>query len=108
MPTPNPPLGVPSTITFSNVPTGTFASAAGGGLPHIDGSMIALIEGNTGGVFSIVGLETLALVHDPDLPPGDRAWEPQSTVNGSGPIQIGSLDGLQVTAGFAVPVSSAT
>jgi hypothetical protein len=81
-------------------------SSTGGGLPHIHGNVVATIHGDTHGVFSIVGLETDALVHEGDTPPGSRTWETVQSVDGSGPIAIGHAEALLVTVGFGPPAAS--
>jgi hypothetical protein len=97
----NPPLNVPDTIALLGAPIGSFVSGVGGGLPRLNGNIVALIDGDDSGVFSVVGLETDTLVHDPDAPRGGRTWETVLTVDGSGPIQIGPAMALLVTVGFA-------
>jgi len=104
--TQNPPLNVPGTIVLDSF-TGNSASGTGGGLPHIKGNVVVLIEGDTGGVFSAMGLETMALVHDPDLPPGSgRAWETVLLAGGAGPIPIGTAEALLITVAFAAPAKA--
>jgi Domain of unknown function (DUF4185) len=101
-PLPQPP--VPTRIQMANVRPGTSATGDGGGLPRVEGLCSAAIEGDADGVFFVAGLETLALVHDPDLPPGSgRAWETQQTVDGAGPIDIGLGEALSITARFVCP-----
>jgi hypothetical protein len=101
----NPPLNVPATIVMEVI-TGGFGSSVGGGLPQIQGNMVAQIIGDTNGVFSILNLETDALVHDPDVPKGSRTWETVDSIDGAGPIAIGRNEALLVTVGFGPPISS--
>jgi len=100
----DPPLGVPPVVTFVEVPLGSFASSVGGGLPHLNGSVVARIDGDSNGVFSVLGLETQALVHDPDGGSG-RTWETVLLADGAGPIQIGRAQALLLTVGFAARLS---
>jgi hypothetical protein len=102
----DPPLGVSDVVTFLEVPLGSFASSVGGGLPHLNGSVVARIDNDSNGVFSILGLETDALVHDPDAPPGTgRVWETVLLADGPGPIQIDKNEALLVTVGFTARLS---
>jgi hypothetical protein len=96
----NPPLNVPRSIIIEGPGSGT-----GGGLPHIRGNVVALIEGDTLGVFNVIGLETDALIHQDDAPHGSRTWTFVQSVNGPGPIAIGQAEALLVTVGFGVPRS---
>ncbi len=70
-------------------------------------NVIARIDGDTDGVFSIGEIQTLALVHDPDLPPkAGSSWQPVETVMGPGPIEIAArLGALAVTVRFSVGLS---
>ncbi len=99
---PQPP--VPTRIQMTNVRPGTSESSDGGGLPKVEGQCSAVIQGDADGVFFVSGLETLALVHDPDLPPGSgRVWETQQTVDGAGPIDIGLGEALSIMVRFMCP-----
>src|SRR4051812_3628616 len=100
---PGPSFPFPPRIQINDITPGAGASSAGGGLPRVSGQCFAAIHGDPDGVFSVMGLETLALVSDPDLPHGGRAWEAQQTVNGAGPIDLGTEDGLSVSVWFACP-----
>jgi hypothetical protein len=107
---PNPPLHLSRSISFSGITSGGSASANGGGLftkPMRGKNVIARIDGDTDGVFSIVEIQTLALVHDPDAPPkAGSSWEPVETVTGPGPIEIAAgLGALAVTVRFSVGLS---
>jgi hypothetical protein len=96
--TPTQPSPGPSTVTFNSVPLGSTATSFGAHLPQTNGSLFARIEGDTNGVFSVQSLETDALVHDPDLPPGfGKVWEPVQVVNGAGPISVTKAEALLVT-----------
>jgi hypothetical protein len=94
-----PPLGVPGSIALPAVSIGRFASGTGGGLPKLKGNVFVRIDGDSSGVFSVLSLETEALVHDPELPGSARSWETVLLVNGSGPIPIESTQALLVTVG---------
>ena len=96
----NPPLNVPRSISIQGRGSGT-----GGGLPHIHGNVVALIEGDAHGVFNVIGLETDALIHQGDEPTGSCTWTFVQSVNGPGPIAIGQAEALLVTVGFGVPRS---
>jgi hypothetical protein len=107
---PNPPLHLSRSISFSGITSGGSASANGGGLftkPMRGKNVIARIDGDTDGVFSIVEIQTLGLVHDPDAPPkAGSSWEPVETVTGPGPIEIAAgLGALAVTVSFSVGLS---
>src|SRR5262245_30761109 len=100
----DPPLGLPSTIQFTNVITQSFTEVEGGRVVDFSGSVVARIEGDTAGVFSVTGLETLALMHgDPDAPPGSREWTTILTVDGAGPISVRAREALGVTVALSVP-----
>jgi hypothetical protein len=104
MPVAPPPTGLPTHIQFNSIAPGANASAGGGGLPKVSGQASALIQGDPDHVFSVISLETLALVHDPDLPPGSpRAWETVLVVNGPGPIALNAGEALSVTVRFVCP-----
>ena len=65
------------------------------------------ITGDSDNVFSVDSLDTLHLVHDPDLPPGSRNWETLDEVNGGGPIQIEPALALDINVRFACPSNPA-
>ena len=102
-----PPLDFPTRIDFSGIAPGAFASAGGGGLPHAAANVSMRIDGDSNGVFSLVSLETQALVrqHDPELPPTDFTfeWITARVVEGAGPIGINSKEALLATVGFTCP-----
>jgi hypothetical protein len=98
--TPAPPSPGPSVVTFNGVPRGSTATSGGAHLPQTDATLFARIEGDTNNVFSVSSLETDAYVHDPDLPPGKKMWEPVQIVDGAGPISIVKAEALLVTVLF--------
>ena len=95
----NPPLEVPSHIAFGNVPRAVPATADGGGQTKFAGNVVARIDGDDAGVFTVAGMETLALVRDPDTP--GRSWQTVETVDGSGPIPASQA--LIVTVHCSLP-----
>jgi hypothetical protein len=98
----------PNHIQINNVTPGQSAASDGGGLPRVSGQCSAVIQGDPDGVFFVEGLETLALVHDPDAPPGSpRVWETVTTVDGAGPIDLGAGEALDITVRFACPAMPA-
>jgi len=100
---PTPGFPIPSTVQFSDVEPGTSATAEGGQRLNVAGAATASITDDASGVFSIAGLETLALVHDPDAPPGSpRVWETTASVQGAGPVEGGP--GFGVTIRFNCPI----
>jgi hypothetical protein len=98
---PGPPLGFPPQITISKVAPGSSGTAGGGNTVRADGDVLARLNGDAFGVFSIDSIETLELVSDPDAH-GERVWETVATVNGSGPIRGG--EAIMVTARFSPPL----
>jgi hypothetical protein len=105
-----PPFPAPDRIQILGVLPGEFSSADGGWLSRDSGDVTVRIDGDTGGVFSVVGLEIFALrvSHDPDLPPGPhpRSWESVTAVDGPGPVRATVGEALVVTIGFACPAGS--
>jgi hypothetical protein len=99
----NPAPPVSNRIQFTDIPPGQSAISGGGGFPKASGQCSVTITGDSDSVFSVDSLETLHLVHDPDLPPGSRNWETFETVNGGGPIQIAPALALDVIVRFACP-----
>jgi hypothetical protein len=71
---PGPPLGFPPQITISKVVPGSSATGGGGNTVREGGDMLARLNGDTFGVFSIDSIEALELVIDPDAH-GERVWE---------------------------------
>lgn len=108
---PNPPLHLLRSITFSDITLGGSATAVGGGvftIPIRGKNVVARIDGDPDGVFTIVELQVLGLVHEPDAPRAGRSWETVDEVDGTGPIAIpkGRLPGaLAVTVSFSVGLS---
>src|SRR5947209_13117508 len=98
-----PPLPGPSRIQINSVAPGLSASGYGGGMPKIAGQCTVTINGDSDEVFSVNGLETLALVSDPDVPHSPRVWETVLTVNGAGPIDVGPGEALFITVWFSCP-----
>src|SRR5262249_19829957 len=88
---------------INNVTPGTSAAGHGGGRLRVSGQYSALLEGDTDGVFSITGLETLEFVPDPDLPHGPGSWQTVERVAGAGPIDIEPLEVLDISLRFACP-----
>src|SRR5260370_19709586 len=102
------PLPAPNHIQMNNVAPGANASADGGGLPKVTGQCSAVIQNDPDGVFSVVSLETMALVRDPDAPPhSPPVWESSGVVSGGGPIAIDAGEGLIVMVSFACPARPA-
>ena len=67
-----------------------------------------VIEGDADGVFSVASLETLALMHPPDAPPGSgRGWQTVDSVSGAGPIEVAPVGFLKIQVQFACPASPA-
>jgi hypothetical protein len=103
-----PPLPVPNRIQMKSVPPGRSVSSDGGGLVKAKGQCSVSIQGDSDGVFFMDSLETLGLVHDPDLPPGSqRVWETLETVQGAGPIGIDPGLALDINVRFACPATPA-
>jgi hypothetical protein len=88
-----------SAIRLTDVVPGTSAAAEGGAQLHVVGTATASISGDDFGVFRIDGMETLALVNDPDA--RGRFWETVAEVQGAGPVDGGP--GFGVTIRFACP-----
>jgi len=102
---PGPPFPFPPRIQINNITPSKGAGSAGGGLPRVMGQCSAAIQGDPDGVFSVTGLESMALTSDPDVPHGGRVWETVLTVDGAGPIDLGAGEGLSVTVWFACPAN---
>src|SRR5579859_246325 len=99
-----PPPPIHPRIEIDNILPGNSAACGGGGRVRQPGQCTAAIEGDTDGVFSVVAVETLALMHDPELPPKlGRTWETVDSVDGVGPIEVGSLEILSIRVRFACP-----
>src|SRR5215469_15005717 len=98
---PGPPLGFPPQITISKIAPGASGAAGGGNIVKANGDMIARLNGDTSGVFSIDSIEALMLVRDPDAH-NRLVWETEATVNGSGPISVGG-GAIMVTGRFNPP-----
>lgn len=95
------PLGI---IEFASVPPGDVQIAAGGLELGHGGPTAATAEiaGDDAGVFSLVALETLALVREPDAPPGTpRVWDTVAQADPPGPI--GLHPAVLATVRFACP-----
>ncbi len=102
-----PPLDVPRQIDFTDVTLGVAAFGDGGNLFKFDGSVVARIDGDDAGVFSITGLETDRLMRDPELPPGTPPqWQTLRTVDGSGPIDASGAQALIVTVSCSCPIGT--
>jgi len=98
---PGPPLGFPSQITISKITPGASGTGSGGNTVRANADLVARLNGDTSGVFSIASMEALDLVTDPDAH-GKRVWETVASVNGPGPIQAGGA--IMVTASFHPPL----
>jgi hypothetical protein len=103
----NPPPPAPDRIEMEDVPPGQSSISDGGGLPKAEGQCTISIVGDSDGVFFVDSVETLHLVHDPDLPPGSRNWETVDSVNGGGPIGIEPGLALAVNVRFTCPSNPA-
>jgi hypothetical protein len=105
---PLPPLPAPANIQIDNVLPGTIGASNGGGHVRLAGQCNAVIEGDADGVFSVASLETLAMMHPPDAPPGSgRGWQTVDSVDGAGPIGVERVDFLSIRVQFACPASPA-
>jgi hypothetical protein len=105
-PIPRPPA--PASIQIDNVLPNTIGASDGGGPVKAAGQYSAVIEGDADGVFSVISLETFALMHDPELPPSaGRAWEPVDSVEGAGPIEVAASEFLNIRVQFGCPASPA-
>ena len=103
----SPPLGLPTSIRFSNVNTQSFTQVEGGRVVEFGANVVARIDGDAAGVFSVTGLESLALERDPELPPGSPpVWTTVATVDGPGPITVRPRMALGVTVACTVPANS--
>jgi hypothetical protein len=90
---------LPTNVRLTNVEPGTSATGEGGVQLRVAGSATASLSGDDAALFLITGLETLALVKDPDAP--GRSWETVSEVDGAGPVDGGP--GFGVLVQFACP-----
>lgn len=100
---PGPPLGFPPRIAISKIAPGNSGMAGGGNTVRANGDVIARLQGDAFGVFSIDSVEALELVSDPDVH-GSRVWETVASVDGSGPITVGG-GAIMVTARFSPPLN---
>lgn len=92
-------------ISFKGVVPGELVTETAGGLPHFAGEVIVSIEGDTFEAFSVLSVETDALLHDPDAPRGSpKVWETVLIVDGAGPIRISQGEALLVTVGCICPL----
>ena len=104
---PNPPLGLQRSITFPALTTGGSAVASGGGaVPRaaIGKNVVARIDGDRYGVFSVSEVDILALIHPPDAPGRGRSWEVVASVEGPGPIAV---EGGAISVTVAIVVGTA-
>lgn len=96
---PAPQFPLPPAVSLTEVAPGDFAAAEAGLVLHVVGKATASLTGDDAGLFRIDGMETLAIVKDPDAP--QRDWETVSEAGGAGPVDGGP--GFGVTVGFACP-----
>ena len=98
-----PPLGIPSAIRFDHADPHTFTVLEGGGrlAPPVPPQIVARIDGDGAGVFTVTGIETLHLVRDPDA--HALNWETLTSVDGVGPIDMTGAQAIGVLVGFGVP-----
>jgi hypothetical protein len=104
MPAGNPPLGFTEVVQFNNIDTQVFVQGEAGGVVSFTAQVEVRIDGNTNGVFSVQGLETLALVLDPEI--RERVWTTVATQNNAGPINVRSHEALGVIIGCSVPADA--
>src|SRR5262245_36997658 len=104
MPAATPPLGFTEVIQFNNIDTQVLVQGEGGGVVSFTAQVEVRIDGNTSGVFSVQGLETMALVLDPEL--RERVWATVATQNGAGPIKVRNREALGVIIGCSVPADA--
>ncbi len=105
---PLPPAPAPASIQIDNGLPGLTATGDGGGHVKAAGQCNVVIEGDADGVFSVASLETLAMMHPPDAPPGSgRSWQTVDSVDGPGPIGVAPAGFLRIQVQFACPVSPA-
>jgi hypothetical protein len=102
---PLPPLPAPALIQINSVLPNTIGSSDGGGRVRAAGQYSAVIEGDADGVFSVIGLETYALIHDPEVPGTGRSWEIVDSLDGVGPIQVALGEVLSIRVQFGCPAS---
>lgn len=102
---PLPPLPAPALIQIDHVLPNTIGSSDGGGRVRAAGQYSAVIEGDADGFFSVIGLETYALMHDPEVPGTGRSWEIVDSVDGVGPIQVALGEVLSIRVQFGCPAS---
>ena len=95
-----PPSPGPGVVIFTNVPLGGTSLSSAAHLIHTNESLYARIEGDANGVFSVDGLETDAYQHDPDLPAGQKMWDPVDVVQGAGPVMARSGEAVRVSVMF--------
>ena len=105
---PLPPAPALASIQIDNGLPGLTATGDGGGRVKAAGQCNVVIEGDADGVFSVTSLETLAMMHPPDAPPGSgRSWQTVDSVDGAGPIGVAPAGFLKIRVQFACPVSPA-
>jgi hypothetical protein len=100
-PTADPPDPAPFRIDLTGVQPGSFVEGTGGGRTGVSATVITRIDGSDSGLFSVVGLEVFRLERDPDAP--KRSWQSSGSVDGGGPIGMGSQDFITATVRFACP-----
>ena len=101
-----PPLDLPTFLQFTGVESGSSVALEGGNRFHFLGDVVARIDGDSSGVFTINGLETFRLEHDPELPPGAREWVSVDTVDGPGPIDTRGAQALGIMVGLSTPLQT--
>ena len=105
---PLPPRPAPANIQINNGMPGTLAAGDGGGQVKAAGQCSVVIEGDADGVFSVASLETLAMMHPPDAPPGSgKGWQTVDSIDGAGPIGVPPAGFLVIRVQFACPASPA-
>ena len=96
-----PPLGAPNQVVFSNVELGVVEIGSAGREFNFDGNFVARIDGDSAGVFTISGIETLRLGREPDAP--GLEWLTVQSVDGAGPISAQGARAVIVTVRCLFP-----
>jgi len=101
-----PPLGAPNAVEFSNIELGASQIGSAGRQFQFAGNLVARIDGDPAGVFTVTGMETDRLGREPDAPPGSGfQWITLQTVDGAGPISMQGARALIVTVQCFFPVT---